>query len=232
MYDQDDMYGEFRQRNPMASASIALGIASLLSCPTFYIAFPCGALAIICAILSRGKFRLSGKGKAGIICGIIGMILSAVITVTAVRTVLTNPLMKARLEQTLQLYLGDSSFDLDEALNNLLPALNSSGNDSTPPAAGEAETEEESEKRVRLRIAEDVNEPETALEHATENPAADQAADKKAQESSTQTETETESETAQSESNGRIGTTEPGNNTQNPEEKMPITIPEGGGSFI
>lgn len=218
MYDQDDMHGEFRQRNPMASASIALGIVSLLSCTIFYIAIPCGALAVLCAILSRGRFRLSGKGKAGIVCGIIGMILSAVVTVTAVHTVLNTPAMKARLEQALQLYLGDPTFDLDKTLNSLIPALGGSENDPLPAAD---ETEAETENRVRLRVAEDTDQTEAASEASSEiSSDTDKAPEK-----------DTAADIAETE-NKADDTEETEHRAKDSEDQAPVTIPSGGGAFI
>lgn len=225
MYDQDDMYGEFRQRNPMASASIALGIASLLSCTIFYIAIPCGALAVLCAILSRGRFRLQGKAKAGIVCGVIGMIFSAVVTATAVHTVFTTPVLKARLEQTMQYYLGDPSFDLDEMLESLIPSLGGFGKGDPEPSAGDAE--EETEDRVHLRIAGDAEETESLSENGsgTEDISED---DSKTEERETAPgENETEEETA--EDPGTESGTDKGGRDGH---AAPVTIPEGGGSFI
>lgn len=203
MYDQDDMHGEFRQRNPMATASIALGIAALLSCPTFYTAIPCGALAILCAILSRGRFKLSGKGKAGIICGIIGMLLSAAITAFQVHTVMTNPLARQQVEQALQLYFGDPTLDLDTIMDGLFPALNVPEDDGSSLVPGE--TEEETQKRVRLRVADDADAPENITETPAEDPAPSDIVPEKDDEYDPAEEQEAPS---------------------------PVTIPDGGGSFI
>ncbi len=182
MYDQDEMYGEFRQRNTMASAAIVLGVLSLLSCAIFYISIPCGALAVLCAILSRGRFKLTGIGRAGILCGIIGMAASAVITAASVRAVLTDPDKRAQLEQVIQMYLGDYSFDLDETLNSLIPAFGNTGNaDSLPFAAEtEEETEDETERRVRLRVAADTAQTEADgdMEETAADPSEKEAPEK------------------------------------------------------
>lgn len=113
MYE-DDMYRQTPYRNPMATAAMILGIVSLVFCSIFYIALPCGSLAVICAILSRGESRMTGKSKAGIVCGICGIAATIVISVTAVYTVLNDSQMRSYMEQLIQLYTGDDDFDLDQ----------------------------------------------------------------------------------------------------------------------
>ena len=122
--NDNDMYQQRPQRNPMATAAIMLGIIALLSCSAFYIAFPCGSLAVICAVLSRGRRSLTGKSKAAIVCGILGMAASAVITFSTVRMVFTDPSLRSDLESMLQLYTGDFDFDLDEELEKIFPFFN------------------------------------------------------------------------------------------------------------
>ncbi len=110
-------------RNPMATAAVVLGVISIMTCLIFYISIPCGAMAALCAILSRGKNPMPGKSKVGIVCGLSGLVLSLLITLASVWTVLTNPQMRAYMERYLQYYLGDSSFDLDQELATMFPAL-------------------------------------------------------------------------------------------------------------
>ncbi|MDY3250820.1 MAG: DUF4190 domain-containing protein [Candidatus Choladocola sp.] len=113
MYE-DDMYRQTPYRNPMATAAMILGIVSLVFFSIFYIALPCGSLAVICSILSRGESRMTGKSKAGIVCGICGIAATIVISVTAVYTVLNDSQMRSYMEQLIQLYTGDDDFDLDQ----------------------------------------------------------------------------------------------------------------------
>lgn len=131
MFD-DDMY----RRNPMATAAITLGFLSILSCSAFYVSLPCGALAVICAVLSRGGEPMSKKSKTGILFGVFGMILSAVVTVMAVRMVLTSPQLRSNLEYMIQMYTGDYSFDLDEELERLLPSQNNDSDIIYPKGEG------------------------------------------------------------------------------------------------
>lgn len=121
--DTEYGYSNGYSRNPMATGAIVLGVISLFTCLIFYISIPCGAIAVLLAILSRGKNRLPGKSKAGIVCGTIGMCLSLGITLASVWVVLTNTQMRAYMERYLQYYLGDSSFDLDRELVTMFPAL-------------------------------------------------------------------------------------------------------------
>ncbi|MCC8068128.1 MAG: DUF4190 domain-containing protein, partial [Clostridiales bacterium] len=116
-----------RGRNTMASAAMVLGILAIALCSAFYIAFPCGALAVICAILSRDNHPMTGKSKAGMVCGIVGMVISAVLTVSAFRYVLTTEEGRSYLEYYYRMYTGDYDFDVDEALEGLFPFLSDSG---------------------------------------------------------------------------------------------------------
>lgn len=156
MFDED-LYQESRRRNPMATASVVLGIVSLLFCSFFYFSIPCGALAALFAILSRTGHKLPGKSRIGAVCGLAGIIISCVITVSSVRAVLSNPEMRSYVEQYMQYYLGDPSFSLDEMLNGILPAPGSISN--------EGDREKETEERVYLRKAQDApdNSGETEL---------------------------------------------------------------------
>jgi hypothetical protein len=65
-------------KNDMATASMVMGILSLClicCCPAQLF----GALGIIFAILSRTGETLHPRAKAGLICSIIGIVLSAVL---------------------------------------------------------------------------------------------------------------------------------------------------------
>jgi hypothetical protein len=137
----------------MATAALLLGIVSLLFCTFFYVSLPCGALSVICAILSRKGTRMSGKSKVGLTCGAAGMAATIVITVSMAHTVLTDPQMRAYMQQYIRIYIGDSSFDLDKALEEMLPFLHFSDGDDTDSAdETESETDPASD-RVYLTIA-------------------------------------------------------------------------------
>lgn len=67
-----------QKKNNMATASMVIGILSIvLSCCCF-MGFGMGALAIVFAQLSKVEERLEGKAKAGLITGIIGIVLGLV----------------------------------------------------------------------------------------------------------------------------------------------------------
>ena len=63
-----------------ATASLVLGILSLVTCCCIYSALPFGALAIIFALLSRGgEMTMDSRGMTGLGLGISGIVLTIVI---------------------------------------------------------------------------------------------------------------------------------------------------------
>lgn len=61
----------------MALASMVLGIIAIVTSGCIYLAIVCGSLSIILALLSRGgRTELCTQAKAGLICGIVGFILT------------------------------------------------------------------------------------------------------------------------------------------------------------
>lgn len=64
----------------MESAALILGIISVVSCLIMYISIPCGALAIIFALLSRGgNYKMSDKSIAGLWIGFAGIFITIII---------------------------------------------------------------------------------------------------------------------------------------------------------
>lgn len=112
-----------RKRGPMATAAIVLGVLSITLSSIIYVALPCGAIAVICAILSRDRSSMPGRSKAGMICGIIGMAATTVITISAFRYVLTTDEGRSYLEYYYRIYTGDYNFDLDETFEEMFPFL-------------------------------------------------------------------------------------------------------------
>ncbi|MCD7715846.1 MAG: hypothetical protein LUI39_05280 [Lachnospiraceae bacterium] len=136
MYNYDDEYNwESRpaggRNNTMATAALVLGVLSITLCSVFYVSLPCGAIAIICAILSRDNRPMVGKSKAGIICGSIGMVITLVFTVSAFRYVLTTEEGREYLQYYYRMYTGDYDFDVDEAFEELFPFLYDSDENGT-----------------------------------------------------------------------------------------------------
>ncbi len=118
MYD-NDMYEKntppYLQQNSMARASFTLGIISVLLCSIFYVALPCGALAILCALLSRtGHSRMAPRCFFAMICGLCGITASIILTSVSMYQVLTDPAQRAALEYYLKAYTGDPSMELED----------------------------------------------------------------------------------------------------------------------
>lgn len=75
----------------LATASIALGIVSIVTFCCLYAALPCGALAIILGLLSRGgEMTFSTTGKIGIVLGIIGLVLTIALYAFVIVMMFTN----------------------------------------------------------------------------------------------------------------------------------------------
>lgn len=110
----DDYSERLYRRSPMASASVIFGVLSLILGAVFYLALPCGALAVLFAILSRTQRKLPGKSKAGLLLGTCGMLATVIITVSAMYYVLTTPAGRNYLEQYYRYYTGDQNFRLED----------------------------------------------------------------------------------------------------------------------
>ena len=132
MYDENTYDYEYQprpRRNTMATAAVVFGILSLVTSLMIYISLPCGALAVIFALLSRTEKPMRKKAKTGLICGICGMAATVIITVSAFYYVLSDSGMRSFLEYYCQMYTGDYNFDLDEMLEEMFPFI---GNLDTP----------------------------------------------------------------------------------------------------
>ena len=71
---------QVRPINLFETAAWAVGIASVLSCLTFYGAYILGSLAILFALLSRGgQMQMSTKAKRGMLLGIAAILLTTII---------------------------------------------------------------------------------------------------------------------------------------------------------
>ena len=124
----DDMYGHVPQkRKPLATASLITGILSIILCSVIYLALPLGALAVIFAVLSHTEYKMPGKSRTGLICGLVGMIATIVVTVSAFYFVLTDSTARSYLDALMQMYTGDADFSLEEEIDNLMEQFNSTG---------------------------------------------------------------------------------------------------------
>lgn len=73
------------QSAAMETASMVLGIISLVGFIVVFASIPCGAMAVILGALSRGEsWKMSKKAKAGVITGAIGMYLGLLLTVLVI----------------------------------------------------------------------------------------------------------------------------------------------------
>lgn len=69
-----------KQRNNLALASMIFGILALLACCIPFIQFPLAVVAIVLVILSKKKRPFSGFAIAGLVMGIIAIIISILMT--------------------------------------------------------------------------------------------------------------------------------------------------------
>ncbi len=103
----------------MYSAAFALGIAALISCFTFtvYPAFICGGIAIVFALLSKGRSpKMHNKATIGIVCGTIALVMNTLIVTYSTTMVLTNPELKEQLNETCEEIYGMSFDDMLEEI--------------------------------------------------------------------------------------------------------------------
>ena len=73
----------------MAIGSLICGIASIVFFCIWWLSIPLGIVAVVLAVMAKGKIARgeaggAGLAKAGMICGIIGAVISLLITVLAI----------------------------------------------------------------------------------------------------------------------------------------------------
>lgn len=66
------------QKNGKAVAALVLGIVSLLGLCIPLVGIICGIIAIILAVMAKKEDSTDGKQKAGMILGIIGIVISII----------------------------------------------------------------------------------------------------------------------------------------------------------
>jgi len=105
------------QGNGMATASLILGICSIVLFWLSFIGIVCGVLAIIFAVVAKNKIKANpntagaGSAKAGLVTGIIGIAIWLVMVIV-VAVFLTSAV--GVFEEAIQ-----NSNDLQDALNEL-----------------------------------------------------------------------------------------------------------------
>ncbi|MGI6008286.1 MAG: DUF4190 domain-containing protein [Ruminococcus sp.] len=142
-YPEQDVY-QSRPNTPppqssgLATASLVMGICCLvlMCCGASFIL---GALGIIFALLSRGRGRMSGSAKAGIILSIVGIILSIAIYTFYIVNLVASGQVQDIIDSYEYYYNYDSSdyddyydfdgsYDMDEdQLNDLLQQYQQGG---------------------------------------------------------------------------------------------------------
>ena len=97
-------------------SALIFGFLSILSCSILYVSVILGALAILFALLSRGgKQKLSPRAKLGLILGIIGMVLTVLLSVYAFYLAFTQ---YGSIENLLREYCQMLGFDFEELYGN------------------------------------------------------------------------------------------------------------------
>lgn len=72
------------QPNGMSTASMVLGIISLVSSCCLYISIPAGAVGIILALLSKGAdTNMGSRAKTGLITSILGLVITITLIIVA-----------------------------------------------------------------------------------------------------------------------------------------------------
>lgn len=112
----NNMYGAYRYNETgsgMANAAMILGIIAIVSSITFtiYPPFILGGIAIVLALLSKGRRpKLLSKAKTGIICATTGLILNTIIVTASITLLFTNPDVRNQVNETFEKQYG-MSFD-------------------------------------------------------------------------------------------------------------------------
>ena len=101
--NQNQTYRRPEFSNPgigMASASLILGMGALVTMMTVFFPFILGGLAIIFALLSKGYGKkMIPQAKIGFGCGIAGLSMVVILTISSYAILFSNPEMLAEIGQ-------------------------------------------------------------------------------------------------------------------------------------
>lgn len=75
---------QIQEKNTMSTASLVMGILSLVSCCCTWIGIVFGVLGIVFALMSRTDGQMDGQAKAGLILSIIGIVLDILIIILVI----------------------------------------------------------------------------------------------------------------------------------------------------
>lgn len=111
------------QKNAFATAAMVLGIISLCSLVTIYLALPVGALSILFVILSRRRgSRMATQALIGLSTSVTSMIISGFILITSVIFFIQamNPENRDSINR---LFESSYGYDFDEYMQNYLDKI-------------------------------------------------------------------------------------------------------------
>ena len=95
-----------KKRNNLALASMIVGIFALITCCVPFIQFPLAVTAIVLVILSKKKQPLSGFAIAGLVMGILAILLSIVMLLYwgAYLQLMNDPEFSKILNEMMEMY--------------------------------------------------------------------------------------------------------------------------------
>ena len=95
-----------KRRNNLALASMIVGILALITCCVPFIQFPLAVTAIVLVILSKKKQPLSGFAIAGLVMGILAILLSIVMLLYwgAYLQLMNDPEFSKILNEMMEMY--------------------------------------------------------------------------------------------------------------------------------
>ena len=105
----------------LANAAMILGIIAIICCFTFtiYPAFILGSIAILLALLSKGRRpALFPKARTGIICAVIGLVLNTILLTSALAAFFTNEELRQEVNEIIEYQYGMSFDELMEEIMN------------------------------------------------------------------------------------------------------------------
>lgn len=112
-YYNNNQYNIDEPGSSFATAAMVLGIISIVTSFTFtvYPPFMLGSIAIVLALLSKGKRpKLLSKARTGVICAVSGLVLNTIIVTFSMVLLFTNPDVRAEVNKTFEKQYG-MSFD-------------------------------------------------------------------------------------------------------------------------
>lgn len=122
-YGQPQQFPSRAQRAAQSfeTAAFTLGIISVFSSSIIYVAYICGALAILFALLSRGdRMHFSSHSRLGLIFGVGAIILSTVLFVYSLYTILQE---YGSIENYLREYSTMLGIDFEEEFGYLFEQI-------------------------------------------------------------------------------------------------------------